>query len=62
VTTQLDIDLSKLSDRQLDGFASVRCGGESGPMQPVTIVVGILMFMHHAGGCAEPVDASESAA
>jgi hypothetical protein len=48
-----DIDLAKLSARQLDGFACVRCGGESGPMVALYgVIVGVQLFAH-AGACPE---------
>lgn len=58
--SQPGIDLRTLSDAQLDGRACCRCGGESGPMQPITLIVGVQMFVHYSDGCAAPatVDAA----
>jgi hypothetical protein len=56
---ELEIDLSRLTDKQLRGEACVRCGGAKGPMQPYPLIIGVPAIVH-AGGC--PQAASESAA
>lgn len=52
--TSPDIDLRKLSARQLDGYACVSCGGERGPMEPITLAVGIQHIVHAKGQCVQP--------
>jgi hypothetical protein len=54
------IDLATLSARQLDGYACVKCGGETGPVVTINLVLGIQHIVHSPGHC-KPLD-KESAA
>lgn len=47
-----EIDLRRLTPAQWDGRACCRCGGVSGPMQPLTLVIGTALFEHMPGCCA----------
>lgn len=56
------IDLRTLNARQLDGLACCLCGGDKGPMQPITLVIGLQHFVHAPGQCIAQEPARESAA
>jgi hypothetical protein len=52
-----DIDVSKLSDEQLDGRACVRCGkSDLQPMVPIVLIVGCQTFIHMGADCLAAKD------